>query len=573
MSETAKRAAWLSPPDRSVVARDLTVLVLALAVSFLVAGPSGNFPLNDDWSFAAAVRSILDDGTFRPTEWTAMTLLMHTLWGSAFSAIAGYSFDTLRFSTQVLAFAAVAVCYLLARELALPRWLCVMTAAMLASTPLFFALSASFMTDVPFMAATLATAFFLIRALNVPTPRNFGIAIIFTLIAILTRQLAIALPLAFAVIYPLLNRGSARKWLTGVVPLVLGIAAFAGYRIWLGGDGRLPAVNDRQAMWLLNSLADPATIGVVLRNFYVASVYLGWFALPLSIAIIFASDVRLRRSLRHAVFGSGLIVALLSLLTRARDGSWQVLMPTSENILVPSGFGAPLLRDQYLLRLDNIPPLPNPFWPLVTVLGLIGATLLLALLVTATTALVQRWRRRDWSCGDGAAAFLLVTVAVYLFPLLATAFFDRYLLPALPLLAIAIATAMLPAVPRMPSLPSLVASTVLMIAFAAFSIAGTHDFLAWNRLRWQMLDNLMQQRQLTAADIDGGFEFNGLLNYRDDYVRVEGKSQWWVDGDDWMIGYGPIPGYDIVERRSYRHWLPSNGELVVMRKQVSNTSR
>ena len=84
-----------------------------------------------------------------------------------------------------------------------------------------------------------------------------------------------------------------------------------------------------------------------------------------------------------------------------------------------------------------------------------------------------------------------------------------------------------------------------------------------------MLDKLMQQHQLTAADIDGGFEFNGLLNYRVDYVRVADKSKWWVDGDNWMLGFGPVPGYDVVERRWYRHWLPSNGELVVLRKQGS----
>ena len=83
MSETGMVAAWTSPPDRHAVARDLTCLVLAFALALLLIGPSGNFPLLDDWSFAAAVRGILEDGTFRPPDWTAMTLVMHTVWGSA----------------------------------------------------------------------------------------------------------------------------------------------------------------------------------------------------------------------------------------------------------------------------------------------------------------------------------------------------------------------------------------------------------------------------------------------------------------------------------------------------------
>ena len=565
-------AAWTSPPDRHAVARDLTCLVLAFALALLLIGPSGNFPLLDDWSFAAAVRGILEDGTFRPTDWTAMTLVMHTFWGSAFSLFAGYSFDTLRFSTVVLAFAAVALCYLLSRELALPRWLCMLIAATLASTPFFVVLSVTFMTDITFLAATLVAAFAFVRALRQPSWQTFAIAIVFMLIAILIRQLAIALPLAFAVIYPLLYRERARNGLIGGIPLLIGLAAFATYQIWLGSSGRLPADSEMWTQWFLHSLTDPGTIKVALRNIYVALVYVGLFLLPLSITIIAMADAGQHRVLRRAVFGAGLVIALLSLFTRARDGGWLVQMPTSDNILVPSGLGTPLLRDQYLLRLDNIPPLPNAFWTLVTVLGLIGATLLLALLATTVIALVNRWRRRQATHRDGAAALLLVTVVAYLFPVLLTAFFDRYLLPAVPLLAISLAAVLNPMGARLPPIGLRWLSVALLAGFATFSIAGTHDYLAWNRLRWQMLGDLMQQRQLTPAQIDGGSEFNGLLNYRKGYVPVEGKSSWWVDGDDWLIGFGAVPGYDIIERRSYRHWLPGNGELVVLRKIATGSS-
>ncbi len=569
MSSTGTAGAWNSPPDRRAVAHDLTCLVLALAAALLLIGPSGNFPLLDDWSFAAAVRGILADGTFRPTDWTAMTLVMQTLWGSAFSLIAGYSFDTLRFSTAVLAFAAVALCYLLSREMGLPRWLCLLTAATLASTPFFVVLSVTFMTDIPFLAAMLAAALSFVRALRQPSWRTFAVAIVLTLFSVLIRQLAIALPLAFALIYPFFHRGRARSVLIGAIPLLFGIAAFVGYQIWLGSSGRLPSDSEMWTQWFLHSLTDPGTIKTALRNIYVALVYLGWFLLPLSIVIMVTANDEYRSTLRRDVFGAGIVIALLTLLTRARDGSWPVQMPTADNILVPSGLGTPLLRDQYLLRLDNIPPLPNAFWLLISALGLIGATLLLALLTTAAISLVKRWRQRQTTDRDGSAALLLVSVAAYLFPVLVTAFFDRYLLPALPLLTVALAAVLLPVRASLPEFRWQCVSVALLAGFATFSIAGTHDYLAWNRLRWQMLGELMQKRQLTPAQIDGGSEFNGLLNYRKGYKAVEGKSSWWVDGDDWMIGFGPVPGYDIIERRSYRHWLPGNGELVVLRRTTA----
>lgn len=569
MSEGGTDASWATLPHSAAVARDITSLVLALATALLVVGPSGNFPLLDDWSFAAAVRGILEHGTFRPTDWTAMTLIMHTLWGSAFSLIAGYSFDTLRFSTAVLAFASVALCYLLARELALPRWLCLLIAAMLASTPFFVVLSVTFMTDIPYLAALLAAALSSACALRHPSRRTFAIAVAFMLTAILIRQLAIALPLAFALIYPIFHRERLRNWLVGCIPLLFAIAAFGAYQLWLGSDGRLPADSKMWTQWFLHSLTDPSTIAIALRNVYVALVYLGLFLLPFSTAVIVVVGGEYRASLRRAVSGAGLVVALLTLLTRTRGGGWLVQMPTADNILVPSGLGTPLLRDQYLLRLDNITPLPDAFWLLVTALGLIGATLLLALLTTTAIALTKRWRQRLLTHRDAAAALLLVTVGGYLFPVMLTAFFDRYLLPALPMLAVGIAAVLLSPNVVLPTVRWRGVSIALLVGFAAFSIAGTHDYLAWNRLRWQMLEDLMQQRQLTPSEIDGGSEFNGLLNYRKGYVPVEGKSGWWVDGDEWMVGFGAVPGYDIVERRTYRHWLPAKGELVVLQKRAS----
>ena len=569
MSEGGTEASWATLPHGAAVARDITSLVIALATALLVMGPSGNFPLLDDWSFAAAVRGILADGTFRPTDWTAMTLIMHTLWGSAFSLIAGYSFDTLRFSTAVLAFASVALCYLLARELVLPRWLCLLIAAMLASTPFFVVLSVTFMTDIPYLAALLAAALSSACALRHPSWRTFAIAIVFMLTAILIRQLAIALPLAFALVYPIYHRERLRNWLIGCIPLLFAIAAFAAYQLWLGSDGRLPADSRMWTQWFLHSLTDSSTIAIALRNIYVALVYLGLFSMPFSMAVIAVVRCDQRGTLRRTLCGAGLVVGLLTLLTRTRGGAWLVTMPTADNILVPSGLGTPLLRDQYLLRLDNITPLPDAFWLLVTALGLIGATLLLALLTTTAIVLIKRWRQRQVTHRDAAAALLLVTVGGYLFPVMLTAFFDRYLLPALPMLAAGIAAVLLSPNAALPAVRWRYASVALLIGFAAFSIAGTHDYLAWNRLRWQMLNDLMQRRHLTPAHIDGGSEFNGLLNYRKGYVPVEGKSSWWVDGDDWMIGFGAVPGFDIVERRSYRHWLPAKGELVVLQKHGS----
>lgn len=561
------------PPASSHLARDITLVVLGFCVALMLVGSSGDFPLNDDWAFAASVREMLDHGTFRPSQWAAMTLLTQVLWGSAFTAVAGYSFDVLRFSTAVMALIGAIATYLLLRASDQPRWLCQLTTWTVAFTPLYFVLSVTFMTDVPFTALLLLSALFFVRHLHTDARTTLLLAIMFSLAAVMTRQLAVALPIAYAITYVLRHGLGWRRIGVALVPVALAVVGFLVYRWWLAGSGRLPAVSDGQAMWFLRSLMMPATLTIFARNFYVAFVYLGLFLLPVTLAIAAIRSRLERARLVRVMFGASALVVLLAVITRTRDGAQLMLMPLADNLLVPSGLGPVVLRDQYLLRLDNIAPLPQAFWIVVTVVAMFGAALLLALIVISVIDLIKCLRHKRLDARSATSLLLLLTVAAYLFPLLVTAFFDRYLVPAVPLLAAGLAAALVPSQAVEPGRATKAVSVVLIVAMAAFSIAGTHDYLAWNRLRWQMLDDLMQSHHLTAADIDGGFEFNGMLGYDPNYVASEGKSSWWIQRDTWQIGFGGVPGYSIVEQRSYPTWLPNGpGHLVVLKKNDVATS-
>jgi tetratricopeptide (TPR) repeat protein len=77
----------------------------------------------------------------------------------------------------------------------------------------------------------------------------------------------------------------------------------------------------------------------------------------------------------------------------------------------------------------------------------------------------------------------------------------------------------------------------------------------------------MQNGQVAAQDIDGGFEFNGLYLYDPHYQPIPGKSIWWVQGDTYQIAFGDVPGYYAIKQYSYSHWVPSYvGKVVVLQK-------
>jgi hypothetical protein len=82
------------------------VLTAAWALAIALVHPAGNFPINDDWSYADTVRRLVQHGEWQLNPWTSMPLGTQVLWGWLFSQPAGFSFTALRISTVVLAWAA-----------------------------------------------------------------------------------------------------------------------------------------------------------------------------------------------------------------------------------------------------------------------------------------------------------------------------------------------------------------------------------------------------------------------------------------------------------------------------------
>jgi hypothetical protein len=129
--------------------------------------------------------------------------------------------------------------------------------------------------------------------------------------------------------------------------------------------------------------------------------------------------------------------------------------------------------------------------------------------------------------------------------------FDRYLLP----LGVVTPLLLASSAGRGARRPALLAAAgALLLALAAFSVAATHDYFAWNRARWDALRELKSQG-IAPASIDGGFEFNGPHLYSEDFQKVPGKSWWWVRDDEYIVAFSRIPGYRVVNSHRWDRWL------------------
>jgi len=561
----------LSTTSTTSLTWDWLILASLWCISLFIVNPLGNFPLNDDWSYGLTVKHMIENGDYRPTiGWHYMSLITNVLWGSLFCIPFGFSFTALRLSTSALSLLGILGGHFLLRDLGVPRWQALIAIMTLAFNPVYYALSNTFMTDVPFTALLILAAVFFARNLKTDSNIDLFIGTILAAAAILSRQLAISVPLAFSVSLVMTRGRTYRSLLRAAGPPALCLGVLLVFQHWLRASARIDESFFDKTNDLLYVLQHPTTqVWIVANNIYVGLLYLGLFLMP--VLIFVGADILWPRRKHVTAIFTLTLVAILSIfgIRILQSGKFD-LMPMSGNILVGSGIGPLTLRDVLILNLPHVSPLPMSFWCIVTAMSLLGATLLITALVVRAIDLMSTLRRNGKIVGNEAVrAFLLLSVTIYLLPVFPSYYFDRWLIPAILFLAAGLAD-----VPGHFPRFSLVQTRILRLtsfslltAFSIFALGTTKDYLSWNRVRWKALHNLMEVNHIGAENIDGGFEFNGLYLYDPHYSDNPKKSWWWVQGDGYQIGFGNIPGYKIIKEYSYPNWIPPRtGRLVVLQE-------
>jgi putative effector of murein hydrolase LrgA (UPF0299 family) len=538
----------------------------------LVANPSGEFPLNDDWSYSKAVENLVVHGRLAFTDFTSMTLVAQVLWGALFSLPFGFSFLALRVSTVVLGAVGVAAAYALLRELDVGRPLSLLGAAVIGLNPLYFSLSLSFMTDVPFTVTALLSILFLTRSFRTGASLDVIAGFAFATIVVLVRQPGIVVPIAYAIAF-FVKWGPTRKTLTrAIIPAAAVLSVVLLYPVVVKATVGLPA-NFIGAHGLVDGIRTSAAHDAlsvpraILDRLWVQLIYVGLFVFPLAppAATAFWRRLQARPGRRQLIALSALLAVIGAILVGRGE-----LMPLSGNVLFDFGLGPLLLRDTYLLGLTHFPTAPQAFWAAVTAVAALGAATIVACLWEARRTVFAA-RLKDPGRRDVRLTFVVLVGLVYAAGVAVStvspqySFFDRYVVFLLVPAVVVVARAA-PVPDRLGNWP-LAAAIVLVCIYGVFSVTQTHDYLAWNRARWQALGDLTRQG-IPPVKIDGGFEFNAWYGYDPAAPPTTAGGTWRRNGDEYVIALGPLPSY--VQMRSYpfQRWLPLRRDAItVMRKQ------
>jgi hypothetical protein len=530
--------------------RDCLWLALGEAVVALILHPFQNTPFIDDWTYGWSVEWLLHHAELKILEWSSHLNVVQVLWGALFCFPRGFSFTALRVSTWILAVVCLWGLYWLLRELNISRQLAVLGTATLAVNPIFFMLSFTFMTDVPFLAFMVWASFAMVRAMSTKRTRWLVAATILACLAIGVRVVGVVLPVAMAAVLLLQTdswgRRQGRVLLTGL-PLI-----FLGGLLWWGAGhlhhtadvSQLPDAPVNRAHNL--RYAFPMLLWALVQDTAFFTGTVGLALLPLSIACLHAG---LRRRVAISVLGLGFFFLALLL--------------THQSYVLPLSDGSTWSFSE----LGATEPLAPGFHPLAFPSGWRAAVTVLAW--GSAAIFFATLPRRLYRPGEAFLGWL--TLGHFLLMAMLWLFYDRYALVVLPLVIGLLLTSEV--FPR----PALM--LVFIAGFGAVSFVGVHDHLQYNQALWQAVDTL-RQREVPDSDIDGGYVVNGWLHYahpenapRDDRgnILVPGLTTT-LNPLRYIIANRPLPNWRLVKTIPYHRWLGRSGSICILERDTAPPS-
>ena len=495
-----------------------------------------DFALDDDWAYALPVKILRDGGLLALTNWSPHTQILQIFWGWLWSLPFGFSPGALKLSTLFLATGGVWLFYKLLRKLEVEEYAALAGALCLAFNPLFFLLSNTFMTDVPYLVLVLASLLAFLRWRK-GEPKELAVCALLSAAATLVHQTGLLLPAAFSLALLLEGRQNLKTLFRLWLPTVTAIGC---WWFWIHHNGSTPAVFNAMGKDALFYYSSPLLVAkeTALRLAHTA-LYCGLFASPLAAALI--CDTALRKTLREnkALLAVGLL-ATVALFSFALSSGGVTAVGNDINAV---GLGTITISGDKASGFLALPFL----WPALHLAAALSAVILVAAFASGR------------QLSSGMKTVLLVFGLQFAVTVAMRNFFDRYFLYMLPLpLAFAV---MELAARKTPLKPAFLALALL----GAFSWACTADYLDWNKAKWQ-LAHAAQNYGIAPDEVTAGFDYDGWHTYQKNNAaggKTDSSDEWsWRDMSKMkaavIFSVPPEKAGDVLERLDYHTPLAPN---------------
>ena len=525
-------------PARIQAKKGIIGLLILWIFSLFLINITGEFALIDDWAYAKSVRDFSEYGVFKIYDRIAITFISNLLWGSLFTKLFGFSFFVLRISTVVAGAILIYTFYQWLGLLTKNQKLKIFCTALLAFNPLFYVLSTTFMTDVFFLMNACISLYFFTAYLKNDKLNFLLWAFLFVIIASLSRQVGMVIPVAFLLV-SFGKKNPMRHRTYTYVGVLISICSLIFFYLILASNKSMPSHYTMHPNYLYHQMIS-LNKQVVLRWFfylYTTIVSLSILLLPLGIYVLSQQKVKKKR----ALFIFILCVLGFGLIGLFRDTTF----PFTGQIINDYGIGGYFFYKPHSRVAQMSFNLPD--WFNVTLISM-SVGVLIYVVSESFSSLRQKFRV------SRTLQFLAWTTILY-YPCFGFVYvFDRYLLfhfiLLIPLLILILQYALKHASPSYSACGALA-------AFGLFTLIGTHDYFEYNRIKTKALNELIQVKKIRPEYIDGGMEFNAWYGYEnEDFDSSVGKSWWCIKEDDYLISIDKkVKGYAIHKEYAYNNWL------------------
>lgn len=548
-------------------------LIIIWLFCILLVNPIGDFPLNDDWAYGLNAYALATENQFSFSAWSeVLTLIAHTLWGTLFCKIFGFSFTVLRCSTLVLGGVGILATYHFLHEGGMVKKHAFYATLLVLFNPFFFCLSFTYMTDVNFFSFFVLSAYFFQKTLSKPQHTYLILGTFFSIIATLIRQPGILVPLIFLITYISKNKNSLTTVIQGVTPFIATYFSLTFFIFWKKDQYGL-SDNFGDANDLLQNLMSGKVFDAFQNMTTGIFIYWGLFLLPILIIsfYIFWKKTPLKTNLSFLFFTLLFSAYFWKNWAHGFHG----------NVFYNLGIG--------MRALPNYPEPYHPHlssmaWDTLKLTGFIGGVIILFfLLVFAVKSILflrlhffskqkthvhSQKENEPWKIIFSGGLF----VGYFVLLLFNHNFFGRYYFTILPFLILIIDSinteSHLIKIPKWISIPALIYSFVLIL----FSTLGTKDYLEWNRVRWSAADYVINDLGIAHKNLNGGFEFNGWHKTGATKPKDWETEDWWsTNHESYALAFSPQCGYRTHKTFPVqRLFPPSNDSIFILKKQPIN---
>ncbi|MDA7762241.1 glycosyltransferase family 39 protein [Crocinitomicaceae bacterium] len=525
-------------------------IIFIWILSLFFVNISGEFTLIDDWAYSKSVRDLSEFGVFKIYDRIAITFVSNLLWGSLFTKVFGFSFFVLRLSTVIAGGVLIYTFYRWLGLITENRKLQLFCTALLAFNPLFYVLSTTFMTDIFFLMNACISLYFFTAHLKTENLRLLFWAFFFTIVAVLSRQVGMVIPLSFLLIslkktIPLKHR------MYTYVGVLSTLCCLLFYYLFLSVNNSTPSHYTLHSNELIHQLSgiNKQIIFRWLFYFYTTVVSISILLLPVGLYLLGQIKVNSKNIL--LMFLSFLLI--IGIIGVFRDTTF----PFNGQIINDYGIGGYFFSTpQY--RIDQL-SFDLPDWLITIVISL-------SLSVFSYLILAQLKTARDTYKNSRLIQFLTLAIIIY-YPCFGFVFvFDRYLLfhimMIIPLLIMIFHTSI-------GNVSRNFFGVGVLLIFSALTIIGTRDYFEYNRIKTKALNNLTEKQHILPKHIDGGMEFNAWNGYKGDFFKSNVGKEWWcVEEDKYLISIDKeVAGFTIYKEYAYSSWLGlKKRKLMVLRK-------